>query len=182
MGQDLRRLIADDAPSSNMYASDIESEFWELGYELFRDRETLKAIFLQADVFDPKSALAELKGGLNVVYLGSFLHLWEWKRQVEAVRIVMELTRPGALVVGCQLGRSKGAEVTTGWKNGGKTYFMHDTKTVQQLWNEAGESSDMEWELSAKNIDVKELLPEPRDTSWMSDDARGLLFEAKRMR
>lgn len=182
MGQDLRRLTADGAPSSNMYASDIESEFWELGYELFRDRETLKAVFLQADVFDPESSLAGLKGEFDVVYIGSFLHLWEWKRQAEAVKVIMGLTRPGALVVGCQLGRSKGMEVTTGWKNGGETYFMHDAETVQRLWDEAGESNCMDWELNAKSVDVKELLPEPRDSSWMGDDARSLLFEAKRTR
>ena len=182
MGQDLRRLVADGAPSRNMYAADIESEFWDLGYVLFRDRPTLGVSFLQADVFDPTSALARLKGKVDIVYIGSFLHLWEWQRQVRAARMIMGLTRPGALVIGCQLGRVKGHEVRTGWKNGGKTYFMHDGETIKRLWNEASDLTNTEWEVDSEIVKVKELLPEPRDTAWMSEDARGLLFEAKRTR
>lgn len=50
LGQDLRKLMSDGAPSSQaMYGIDIEPAFFDLGYELFRDKEKMQATFLSAD-------------------------------------------------------------------------------------------------------------------------------------
>lgn len=49
-GQELRRLIADGALGRNMYAIDVSSELWELGYRLFKDRERLDARLIVADI------------------------------------------------------------------------------------------------------------------------------------
>lgn len=62
MGQDLRRLAVDGAPTANMYATDIIGDFWDLGYDLFRDRDTMKAEFIKADILDTYSALEALHG------------------------------------------------------------------------------------------------------------------------
>lgn len=60
--QDLRLLAADGALPHNMYASDISRELWQLGFELFRDREK---------IFDPGSGLGRLSGQMNIVRLGA---------------------------------------------------------------------------------------------------------------
>lgn len=177
MGQDLRRLAAGGAPTENMYGSDIEPRFWQLGYDLFGDRDKMKAKFISADIFDPASPLSHYNGQFDIAFLGSLLHLWNWQQQADALRAIIKLMRPEALVIGCQLGRVTGIEVDTGWRTGGKTYFMHDPETIEKLWREASLNSDTQWEVTARTVD-----PERRDTSWLLPEARVLFFEAKRTR
>lgn len=80
MGQDLRRLAADGVPTANMYATDIVGDFWEIGYDLFRDRDSMNAHFIKADILDADSALQALHGKIDVVYVGSVLHLFGWAK------------------------------------------------------------------------------------------------------
>ena len=48
-GQDLRRLVADGAPSRNLCGMDCNATFIDLGYDLFLDRETFEATFVVSD-------------------------------------------------------------------------------------------------------------------------------------
>ncbi len=63
----------DGAPSQNLYACDLKGEFLDLGYELFKDKETLKSHGFVADVFAPSSALDELNGKIDAVYAADFI-------------------------------------------------------------------------------------------------------------
>jgi SAM-dependent methyltransferase len=74
-GQTIRQLANGGAPTENMYGCDLQPDFINLGYSLFRDREKLKTKFLVADIFDSQSALTEIKGQIDMVYAGSFFHL-----------------------------------------------------------------------------------------------------------
>src|SRR5690242_15576227 len=78
MGQDIRKLVYDGAHSENIYASDLQGQFWDIGYEMFLDQQSLKATFVEADVFDDKSGLQELTGKFDIVHAASFFHLFEW--------------------------------------------------------------------------------------------------------
>lgn len=111
-GQEIRRLAADGAPSENLYGSDLRPEFFELGYEFFRDRDTLKSKFIAADIFDPNSALKELDGKIDILYAGSFLHLFGYEQQLEvSIRIAKLLKeKPGSLLVGRQVGNVEAGE------------------------------------------------------------------------
>ena len=80
LGQDLRRLAADGAPSENMYASDLQSELWDIGYDPFRDRDRKKARFIQADIFDPNTPLRELNGKMDIIIACQLLHLFSWTK------------------------------------------------------------------------------------------------------
>ena len=77
LGQDLRRLALDGAPTDNMYASDIVLDFWDIGFDLFQDRASMNAQFVQADLLDEGSALRQLKGTIDIIYVGSVL-LFFW--------------------------------------------------------------------------------------------------------
>ena len=74
LGRDLRPLAADGAPSENMYASDLHSELWDIGFDLFRDRDTMEARFIQADIFDPDTPLRDLSGKIDITIVCQFLH------------------------------------------------------------------------------------------------------------
>lgn len=81
MGQDLRYLAANGAPSDNMYGADIEPAFWQLGYDLFKDRSTFQGRYLQSDILgDTKipadsSLRQQLHGKVDVVYASAIFHL-----------------------------------------------------------------------------------------------------------
>ena len=70
--QDVRKLVYDGAPSQNLYACDVKSEFLDLGYDLFKDKETLKTHGFAADALAPSSALDEIDGKIDAVHAASF--------------------------------------------------------------------------------------------------------------
>lgn len=111
MAQDMRRLAADGLPTGNMYATDIESDFWDIGYDLFGDRSTLKANFVRVDILDAGSALNLVDDVTDVVYAESVLHLFGWQKQVQACKRIVRMSRMGTMAVGCQLDRAVGKAV-----------------------------------------------------------------------
>lgn len=56
--------------------ADLCSDFIDLGSALFLDMETLKTNLLTANVTDPESALKQSDGQIDIVYVGSFFHLF----------------------------------------------------------------------------------------------------------
>ena len=94
MAQDIRKLVNDGAPSENTYASDVKKDFWDWGYHLFLDKETLKTCFFEADIFNAESELKQLDGKIDVVNAASFFHLFDWDGQVKAAKRVVQLLKP----------------------------------------------------------------------------------------
>ena len=178
MGQELRSIAAAGAPTHNMYGADIEPVFWDLGYELFNDRDKFHAHFLHADIFDDESPLRQLHGCTDVIYLGSLLHLWDWAGQSKALVAIIKLAKAGSIVIGAQLGRRKGQAETAGWKNSTRTMFYHDPDTMEAIWRQAAAETATEWEVSARTSSLQRLHANDRDSSWMSKDAQILFFEA----
>ena len=133
MAQDVRRLAADGAPTENMYTTDIVSDFWEIGYDLFQDQHTMKARFIKADVLEEESALDSLDGAIDIVYAGSVLPLFGWQKQIQACKRIVQISRVGTLVLGCQIGRAVRQEVNSEWGVG-----VLCTTTVLRLLRKCG--------------------------------------------
>ena len=181
LGQDLRWLAALGAPTNKMYGVDLHHEFWDIGFDLYQDKDRFKAQFMCADIFDEISELNHLRGSIDIVYMGSVLHLWDWSGRVKALKEIVKLTRTGSLLVACQIGRRQGQETQTAWKNNPKSkVFFHDPHTVCELWAQVAAETASEWDVTAKSVDVRMLLPEQRDSVWMGPDARVIIFEARR--
>lgn len=102
-----------------MYASDIVPELWELGYDLFGDRKTMKAQFLAADIFNPASNLKTLRNQMDIIVATNLFHLFSWDRQVEAACKMVSLSKPGTWLTGYHIGSELGREVPV--DTGGKT-------------------------------------------------------------
>ena len=188
LGQDLRALAADGAPTTRLYGCDITSDFWELGYELFRDRHKFHATFYQESIFgftkpeEQRSPLfRELQGAVDVVYMGSVLHLWNWEDQLTALAAIIHLTRKGSMVLGCLIGKTGGKEVVSAWKDTKNTRFMHNEETMHSIWREAGERTATQWKTSVKIDSISVILPEKKDWEWMGLDSHAVLFEALRI-
>ena len=73
MDHDLRRLALDGISPSKLYGVDIVDN-WDLGYDLFRDRDRFAAHFVEADVLAKAEDLKELEGKVDVVSVFHVLH------------------------------------------------------------------------------------------------------------
>ncbi|RYP83153.1 hypothetical protein DL769_001459 [Monosporascus sp. CRB-8-3] len=90
VGQVLRQLAFEGVDSSRLYGIDLESRFLSAGYELFRDRDTLKATLVTGDLLasgeegEGDDASRLLNGKMTIIHAMSFFHLFSWQAQVRA--------------------------------------------------------------------------------------------------
>ena len=180
VGHDLRRLAFDGAaPSTNLYAVDIVNH-WDVGYELFRDRERFSARFIEADILsaaeDP--ALRALEGSIDVVNLTHVFHQWDWDGQVQAAKRVCAFTRPGSIVVGCQMGNLVAQDVVLA--SVPIPQWRHDPESFRRFWGQVGEETGTEWKCEAWLRTWEDVGWDPEDWAWMEDGARVIEFVASR--
>ncbi|KAL2821796.1 hypothetical protein BDW59DRAFT_181090 [Aspergillus cavernicola] len=147
-GQDIRKLVHDGAPSENLIGVDTEPRFLDLGYQLFKDKDSLKAHFLTGDVL-ADNFLTEWRGKVDIIFLGSFLHLFSFEQQEAIVVQLSKLLRgENSLVFGRHLATTgKGGslkENACGW-----SLYHHSEETIRQLW-ETDETG--KWEVTSELI------------------------------
>ncbi|TVY16206.1 Methyltransferase ausD [Lachnellula arida] len=176
--QDLRKLVHDGAPSENLWGAELKGEFLELGYELFRDRETLHAHFLEANVFDTEGPLKQLEGKMDFVQVGLFLHLFDLEGQTKAAERIVALMKPekGVLILGQQLGSLVAGPIDV--RSGSKMY-KHNVESFEKMWKEVGEKTGSEWKVSA-SMDSG-LGIDQNQRSWDEPKSRRLVFEVERI-
>ncbi|PLB48514.1 hypothetical protein P170DRAFT_360968 [Aspergillus steynii IBT 23096] len=146
VGQGIRKLVYDGAPAENLIGVDCEGRFVDLGYELFNDRGSLRTEFYVQDVFD-ENFLSHLRGQVDIIYLGLFLHLFSFDRQKVIMAQVMKLLRKrkGSLVYGRHVGGSEGGVLRNeafGWD-----LYYHSPETIRELFEVGG---DGEWDVQVQ--------------------------------
>ncbi|KAF2686996.1 hypothetical protein K458DRAFT_363448 [Lentithecium fluviatile CBS 122367] len=180
VGQDIRKLVFDGAPSENTYGSDREKAFMDIGYDLFLDKDTLKTTFIGADIFDAESDLKDLAGKIDIIHTAFFFHLWDLEGQTQAVRRVVQLFKDkvGSLLVGRQLGNIKGGTSEKG-------RFRHDAESFAQMWKKVGEEMGMEWKVDAwlgeEDLWAKTQKEGLGDVGWVPPGSRVLNFTVRRV-
>ncbi|KAJ4322970.1 hypothetical protein N0V94_002125 [Neodidymelliopsis sp. IMI 364377] len=158
VGQDIRKLVYDGAPSENTYGSDLKGQFWDIGYDLFLDKSSLKTKFIEADVFDDKSGLQELAGKIDIVHAASFFHLFDWDGQVAAAKKVVRLLNPDSdnLIIGRQAGRLEAGDFTAQVEQT-KSRYWHNPESWAKLWKQVGDETGTKWKVEAnfdENVDL----------------------------
>lgn len=149
-GQEIRQLVADGAPAENLYGCDLREEYMELGHKLFRDKDTLKSTFITADILDPSSLLTQFKGHFDMVFAGSFFHLWGYSDQLQVSKLVAKLLCPkqGSVIFGRQVGSINGTELgdfaTTG------RMLQHNVESFTKMWQEVGQDIGVVFDVSAR--------------------------------
>ncbi|KAL6721972.1 hypothetical protein ACLMJK_001077 [Lecanora helva] len=149
-GQDLRKLIVDGAPASQVVGVDLRPEFIDLGYELFLDRATFDGRFVAGDVFDktPGNSLEALEGTISFVHVTHFFHLFDREQQVAAASRLVRFLKdePGTVILGRQLGaENPGAHEHRAGTNG--MAYSHDQESFQKFWGEVGAVTKTPWKL-----------------------------------
>ena len=175
-GQEIRQLVADGAPSKAIYGCDLREEYVELGYELFRDRDRLQSHFLTADIFDESSPLTELRGTFDIVYTGSFFHLFDYEDQVKVSTAVARLLKPvaGSFIVGRQIGSVNATAHDHRTNPAGKMY-RYNPQSLEDMWEKIGYDLGVSFSVDAT---LHEL---PRDHfRFHTEDTRRIHFVIRR--
>jgi SAM-dependent methyltransferase len=175
-GQEIRDIVHAGVPSKNLFGSDLREEFWEIGYELFKDRETLGSTFFAGDVFDESehSSLRELDEKVDIVYAGSFFHLFSWEQQVQVAKRIVRLLKPvkGSMIVGRQAGRKVGGMVPSRSRLVG-SMWRHDAESWKKLWRGVGWETGTDWEVKAEGESFT-----GKELEFLAGDGRGIGHEA----
>ena len=130
-------------PSTSLYGAELRPEFIELGYELFKDKETIQSTFLVGDLFTGENFRnLEEAGGVDVVYAASIFHLFDWGQQVKVAERVVGLLkkRKGSVVLGRQRGNRTPTEYEHRTNQGG-TMFRHNEESWREMWRVVGEKT-----------------------------------------
>ena len=171
-GQNLRLLAAHGVQSDTMHASDIHADLWELGYELFGDRDRMHAQFIQVDVFEDKSGLDSLDGKMDIILACQLLHLWDWEKQFTAMKRIARLSKVGTVVVGYQRAREEQMTWLRPWGH----MYIHSLQTFKDIWHQLGVETGTSWVVDARLVELEAWGMEPEDKAWMDQPAKGVDF------
>ena len=129
-------------------------DFIRIGFDFFADQETFRGHFVAADVFEETSELDKLKGQMSIIFLGAFLHLFDWAKQIVIARRIVSLFDPKKhnLVLGRMVGNVVGREYPNYSSHADypeHTRYLHNPKTLQEMWDEVGNATGTKWVVQA---------------------------------
>lgn len=180
VGADMRQLVFDGAPSGKMVSVDIVNH-WEVGFEMYRDRESFKAKFVEANVLKRQHSpeLNMLKRQMDVINVCAVLHQWDWDGQVEAAREITAFSKLGTLVVGYQIGNihaKEEANPATKHKQ-----QRHNPESFAKMWAEVGEATGTKWKTEGWLRSWEHLGWDENDQKWLGKDDRVVDFVVTRL-
>ncbi|KAI9705273.1 MAG: hypothetical protein M1820_005271 [Bogoriella megaspora] len=180
-GEEMRWLAADGAPTERMIGIDLKEQFWEFGFDLFRDTNSMNAKFLKGDIFDSNDEhLNALQGQADVVFAGNFFHLFSREGQLEAMERTVSWSRgPGSVICGLHIGATEARALTSDWKRGpGKSeQYYHNAESWRQFWNEIEERTGTKWNVQ---VWAQRMVDISQKHSWMGERATRFRFHCTR--
>lgn len=85
--------------------------------------------------------MKKLEGDIDVIYAGSFLHLYGWDDQVKICKILARaMKKEGSVLMGRQGGGKVAKEVTFPLHEENKM-FVHNAESFRKMWDEATETT-----------------------------------------
>lgn len=156
-GQNVRKLVHDGAPSTNVFGTDLSGHLVECGFDYFLDRDRLGSNFLVCDMLNPESEIRKFSvGKFDVIFASYFFHVWGWDKQLEVMRGVAMLLKPsaGSLLIGFQVGApGRPRELDEKYGEVGRLsrfqQFQHDEESFRAMWDEIERSTGTKWSVQA---------------------------------
>ncbi|KJX99669.1 methyltransferase domain-containing protein [Zymoseptoria brevis] len=158
-GQDVRKLVYDGAPITNVFGSELEQRFVDLGFDLFQDRDRLAGQFTAGDLFsDDLGGLAGKQ--FDMIHAASFFHLFSWKDQVDVMSRTVRLLKPksGSVIFGRQTAVDEAREQDHPANPRSGKMYRHDDSTFRKLVKEVGEVTKVDLKVEIKRMEVREEL------------------------
>ncbi|KAK5659581.1 hypothetical protein OQA88_783 [Cercophora sp. LCS_1] len=179
LGHDIRKLVFDGAPAENMFGADLLQGYVDLGYNLFRDRDTLKTKFVQANVLDDitTGAWPELVGKFDTVSFSLVLHCFPWERQVAMLERGVAVLKEGKLGT-TTTGTACGVEEAPVEDWNGKVP-VHNPEPFRKLMAEVEAKTGTKWKVDVA-LDNCYSRSDPR-YSWIAPKMKRLVFELTRV-
>lgn len=193
LAQDLRKCVFDGAPVDKLYASDLFSEYEDLSYDLWQDRDSFPVghyvaddILADNDQFTDGPLMSRLgPGQTDIIAITMFLHLFDYQNQLKvATRILRLLShKPGSLILGSQAGVVQAIEqplkppfdkTNDGSK---RTVFRHSPSSFTRMWEDAGIAAGVPLRVSAV-FQVPETNPKTVDSGFGSSPKKKAVFWA----
>jgi hypothetical protein len=105
-----------------------------------------------------ESGLKELDGKIDVVYAGSFLHLFDYAGQFKVCERIVRLLKPvkGSMVAGRQVGYVVAGE-RVHRTNYREKMFRHNAESFEKMWEEVGEKTGTKWRVEVEIQKVEEM-------------------------
>jgi len=143
--------VADGANSENLYGVDQHADFFDMGYELFGDKERFNGLLIAGNIFSNEGVLWQLKGKIEVLWCGTLLHHHDWHHQVVAVKHMLRLLEPhpDSIVVGRALGSASPGAFPAA-DGSARLEFRHDVQSFRKMFHEAADALDQKWEMEVQ--------------------------------
>ncbi|KAI8584081.1 hypothetical protein K450DRAFT_296820 [Umbelopsis ramanniana AG] len=120
LGTDIRQLILDGYPGTSIVGVDLYRHFIDIGYDLFKDKDTLDVKFISGNIFDDHflspsddietAPLDQYKHQITYLNAGSVLHLFDGEQIRNFIRRAALLMKPGGWFVGAHVGGNRTAQ------------------------------------------------------------------------
>ncbi|KAL1867148.1 hypothetical protein VTK73DRAFT_4310 [Phialemonium thermophilum] len=179
LGQDIRKLVYDGVPGENLVGAELNAGFIDVGYELFGDRDTLRAQFVVANVLEEDAPVwKDLHSQFDVVQLGMILHLFSWEEQVKVFEHAIKLLKPGKKGVSI-IGQAVGHLLSEAHPANRKNTFRHNAESFKRLIDQVSTKTGTQWKVEA-SVDEGLSIYDGKRT-WDDPNTRRLLFEVERV-
>jgi hypothetical protein len=175
----MRQLAFDGVPSERLYGAELYAEYVDLGYTLFRDRDTLKSKFIVSDILDPDDApLQSLYGTFDIVQAGQFFHCFGWQDSLKVCERIVQLLKPepGSIILGELVGSQKPQEMEMAPLSSSGKLYLHDLTSFRRLWDAVGEKTGTRWQVDGE-VDAPEIVQAIRK---VAPDTHRLIFRVTR--
>ena len=152
-GHTARNLVYDGAPYENIISGDLRQEFWDLGFKLFRDKESFHGQFRQGDIFDEKY-LEDFNGKIDIIHISAVFHLFDIPIQKTLARRLCQMvsSKPGTTIFGRNAGGSV-PELLTHSSRPGAGIYIHSEASFRELIEECVSGS---WDVKTWSVPRKE--------------------------
>ncbi|KAI5921475.1 hypothetical protein F4810DRAFT_338996 [Camillea tinctor] len=161
-GQDVRKLAHDGALVHRLWASDIESELIDIGFQMFNDADKMpRDHFLCPGNLltnSPDDQLKVLDGKVTILHASSVFHLFSLEEQRKIAHRCLRLLRKSpdipTLIIGCQVGNKTARYAPS---DDSAQLYGHRYRHSEQSWREmwTGVCGSAEWKDKVKVLDVK---------------------------
>lgn len=162
---------------------------WKWGLELFRDSGRFEGKFRASDVLDPAIVTHP---PMDLMIVNQVFHLFDWETQLKVAKNLVAFTKPGALIVGYQIGSRSGRAVPRVMRKvedhvkekkdkQPQTTFHHNVRTWSDMWKAVEKESGTRWGVESKLDELKNWGLEPEDSKWMGSEAVAIAFICRKL-